>query len=82
MLSIIIPTLNSGRTLEACLAAIRGQNFPRHELEIVIADADSTDDTLAIARRHGVEQIAPTPCVPARPANPPPSPPAGATCWP
>ncbi len=61
MLSIIIPTLNSGRTLEACLAAIRGQDFPRHELEIVIADAGSTDDTLAIAPRHGVEHIVANP---------------------
>ncbi len=57
MVSIIIPTLNSARTLDACLTAIRQQDFPRDQVEIVIADAGSSDDTLAIAQRHGVEQI-------------------------
>ncbi|MEO5367177.1 MAG: glycosyltransferase family 2 protein [Magnetococcus sp. WYHC-3] len=57
MVSIIIPTLNSARTLEACLVAIRQQEFPRDQVEIVIADAGSSDDTLAIARRHNVERI-------------------------
>jgi glycosyltransferase involved in cell wall biosynthesis len=61
MVSIVIPTLNSARTLEACLAAIRRQDFPRDQLEIVIADAGSSDDTLAIARRHGVERIVENP---------------------
>jgi len=57
MVSIIIPTLNSARTLEACLDAICRQAFPRDQLEIVIADAGSSDDTLAIARHHRVERI-------------------------
>jgi glycosyltransferase involved in cell wall biosynthesis len=61
MVSIVIPTLNSARTLDACLAAVRSQDFPRAEVEVVIADAGSTDDTLAIARRHGVEQIVANP---------------------
>ena len=61
MLSIIIPTLNSARTLDACLDAIRRQDYPRDQVEIVIADAGSSDDTLAIARRHHVEQIVANP---------------------
>ncbi len=61
MLSIIIPTLNSARTLEACLEAIRRQAFPRDQVEVVVADAGSTDDTLAMARRHGVEQVVANP---------------------
>jgi len=61
MISIVIPTLNSGRTLDACLASIREQDFPRAQMEIVMADAGSTDDTLAIAKRHGVDQIVPNP---------------------
>lgn len=61
MVSIIIPTLNSARTLETCLDAIRRQDFPRDQLEIVVADAGSTDDTLAIARHHDVEQIVENP---------------------
>lgn len=61
MLSIIIPTLNSERTLDACLASIRAQDFIPAAYEIILADAGSTDDTLRIARRHGVERILPNP---------------------
>ena len=38
-ISIVIPTLNSGRTLDACLAAIRTQEPPAGGYEIVMADA-------------------------------------------
>ena len=61
MVSIIIPTLNSARTLEACLDAICRQEFPRDQLEIVLADAGSSDETLAIARRHRVDRIVENP---------------------
>jgi glycosyltransferase involved in cell wall biosynthesis len=60
MLSIVIPTLNSARTLDACLSSIRAQQrAPAYE--IVMADAGSTDETVAIAQRHGVERIVPNP---------------------
>jgi len=61
MVSIVIPTLNSARTLNACLVAIRAQEFPRDEVEVVLADAGSSDDTLAIAHGHGVERIVANP---------------------
>jgi len=60
-ISIIIPTLNSAATLAECLEAVRAQNFPRELLEIIIADAGSTDATLDIARRFGVDKIVPNP---------------------
>lgn len=60
-LSIVIPTLNSARTLGECLDAIRAQNVPRGSYEIVIADAGSTDDTLSIARAAGVDFVVPNP---------------------
>ena len=60
-ISVILPTLNAGRTLERCLASIRAQEYPRELVEIVIADAGSTDDTLAIAERYGVGRIVPNP---------------------
>jgi glycosyltransferase involved in cell wall biosynthesis len=59
--SIILPTLNSARTLDECLASIRAQDYPRDRVEIVVADAGSTDATLDIARRHGVERIVDNP---------------------
>ncbi|MGI5867818.1 MAG: glycosyltransferase [Kiritimatiellia bacterium] len=58
-ISILIPTLNSGRTLRPCLDAIREQDYPAEAVEIVIADAGSTDDTIDIARECGVTRIVP-----------------------
>lgn len=60
-LSIVIPTLNSERTLGACLDAILAQRFPRADFEIVVADAGSADRTLEIARAKGVDAIADNP---------------------
>jgi glycosyltransferase involved in cell wall biosynthesis len=57
MLSIVIPTLNSARTLGECLAAIRSQQPCSIPYEIVVADAGSADRTLEIAREYGVETI-------------------------
>lgn len=60
-ISVILPTLNAARTLDRCLAAVRAQNYPRELVEVVIADAGSSDATLAIAARHGVERVVPNP---------------------
>ena len=60
-LSIVIPVLNSEKTLGACLNAITAQTLPRGDYEIVIADAGSTDRTLEIARAAGVDRIVPNP---------------------
>jgi glycosyltransferase involved in cell wall biosynthesis len=54
--SWVIPTLNSIRTLELCLASIRAQIYPG-EVEIVIADAGSVDGTQELARSFGVDQL-------------------------
>ena len=53
--SIIIPTLNAERTLEGCLRSIASQNYPRENLEIIIADGGSTDETLRIAENFITE---------------------------
>lgn len=53
--SCVIPTLNSARTLERCLASIRAQDYP--EVEIVIVDAGSSDGTLELASAYGVDQV-------------------------
>ena len=58
-LSIVIPTLNSARTLGECLDAIRAQDVPRSSYEIVIADAGSSDSTLEITRTAGVDSVVP-----------------------
>lgn len=60
-LSVVIPTLNSERTLGTCLDALIAQKFPRGDLEIVIADAGSSDRTLDIAREKGVDVVTDNP---------------------
>lgn len=50
-LSVVIITLNAGSCLAACLQSVRWSD------EIVIVDAGSTDDTLAIAVQFGARVI-------------------------
>jgi glycosyltransferase involved in cell wall biosynthesis len=57
--SYVIPTLNSARTLKHCLASIRAQDYP--EAEIVVVDAGSTDNSLEIAEKYGVDQVVDNP---------------------
>lgn len=49
-ISIIIPTLNSGKTLRACLDSVLNQDYPKDRIEVIIADGGSTDDTLEIVK--------------------------------
>lgn len=51
--SIIIRTLNEARYLDSLLGAIARQNTPGFSHEVIIVDSGSTDETLAIAERHG-----------------------------
>jgi glycosyltransferase involved in cell wall biosynthesis len=51
--SIIMPTLNAGALLENCLASIAAQTYPRDQIEIILADAFSSDNTREIAKRFG-----------------------------
>lgn len=53
VVSILMPTLNSERTIELCLTAIRRQTLGRDAVEILIADGGSTDRTREIAKQHG-----------------------------
>lgn len=50
--SFIIPTLNSSRTLKACLQSIRNQDYPQGKIEILIVDGGSTDKTKKIAQKY------------------------------
>ncbi|MBQ7667503.1 MAG: glycosyltransferase, partial [Kiritimatiellae bacterium] len=55
--SVLVPTLNSARTLGECLRSVRAQRWPQDRLEIVVADAGSTDGTAGIAREFGARIV-------------------------
>lgn len=50
----IIPTWNSGATLELTIRSIEKYGYPN---QIIIVDRYSSDNTLDIARRHGCKII-------------------------
>jgi glycosyltransferase involved in cell wall biosynthesis len=50
--SVIMPTLNSERTLENCLKSIRSQNYPQEKIEILIIDGGSTDSTEDTSKKY------------------------------
>jgi glycosyltransferase involved in cell wall biosynthesis len=50
LVSIITPTLNQGRFIEATIRSIRGQTYDHYEH--IVVDGGSTDATLEILRRH------------------------------
>lgn len=50
-ISVIIPTLNAESQIDRCLRSIRNQIYPS-EIQIIVSDGGSTDQTLKWARMH------------------------------
>ena len=57
-LSIVIPTYNEGRYLPRLLASIKAQDFK--DMEIIVSDAPSKDNTQAIAGKFGCRIVTPS----------------------
>jgi len=54
--SVVMPSFNSIRTIEACLASIREQGY-EGRVEIVAADGGSTDGTLNILKKYNCQIV-------------------------
>jgi glycosyltransferase involved in cell wall biosynthesis len=50
LISIVVPTRNSERTLDECLSSLINQTS--HNIEIIIVDTQSNDNTINIARKY------------------------------
>ena len=55
MVSIIIPTYNSAKTLDVCLKSIKRQSYKN--IEIIIVDRFSKDNTIKIAKKYKAKII-------------------------
>lgn len=55
--SVIVTTFNSQRTIRRCLGAVRKQDYPQKNIEILVVDGRSTDKTLEIAKNFNVRII-------------------------
>lgn len=63
-ISLILATLNSGATLEACLKSLREQNYDQNLVEVIMADGGSKDGTLEIAKKYGARIFSENTCSP------------------
>jgi rSAM/selenodomain-associated transferase 2 len=57
VISVVIPALNAGRTLSACLSALNDGSVS----EVLVVDGGSSDDTAALTMEAGVRVIGPLP---------------------
>lgn len=51
LISVIVNTKNEQKNLESCLRAVKSQNYPAEDTEIIIVDNFSTDQTKEIAEK-------------------------------
>lgn len=58
--SIVIPCLNEESSITECLDSILSQDYPRDNIEILIADGGSSDDTPGVIERYAKANAAAT----------------------
>jgi len=55
-ISFVIPTLNASGTIDKCIKSIASQNYPRNQIEILVIDGYSSDNTAQIAKEISKER--------------------------
>lgn len=55
--SVALPVLNGGALLEEVLRGVRDQRVDGDELELVVADSGSSDDSVSVAQRYEAKVI-------------------------
>ena len=54
--SVVVPVYNAKAAIEDCIGSLQRQDYPLERLEIVVADASSTDGSAEAARRSAAAQ--------------------------
>lgn len=52
IVSVIIPMLNEEKYIENCINSLINQTFPKFQMEWLLIDGDSNDNTVAICRKY------------------------------
>lgn len=55
LVTVVVPTKNTERTLARCLASIKAQAYPA--VELIVVDNSSTDATMAIAKEYADQAV-------------------------
>jgi len=56
-ISVIIPIYNQEKFISRCLDSVEEQDYPKDNIEIIIVDDGSTDNSINIASKYGVKII-------------------------
>lgn len=54
-ISVIVSSMNNEETIEECIQALLGQNYPQNHLEIILVDGGSKDKTVQIAKKYPIK---------------------------
>ena len=57
-ITVIIPARNEESNIAACLDSVCNQSYPKDLYEVLVVDDHSTDNTAAIARKYGSQNLA------------------------
>lgn len=52
-ISVVVPVLNSEKTIENCIKSLLNQDYPKGKYEIIIVDNRSSDNTSSIIQKYG-----------------------------
>jgi len=52
--SIVVPVLNGGKTIESCLKSLMSMDYPSDKIEIIVVDNGSKDNTAELVSKYPV----------------------------
>jgi glycosyltransferase involved in cell wall biosynthesis len=54
-ISVIIPVYNQAHYIARCLESVRSQDYPQKNIEIIVVDDGSVDDSIKVAEKYSVK---------------------------